>query len=676
MKCPDCKEKDLVSVLTDRGVEVDYCKKCGGIWLDKGEIYHFAENPAFIGKEIEEGIKRQKPGDKLCPKTGEAMGAIPLMDGALSVDYCPKTGGLWFDGKELEKLSGMGTGKLKILLDKNTVPEKGEEKAVPPAGRIEKLSPLPNLGLRSFSVLAGLYGLLTIVMIFLVQYGILTPATALIVGVVTASAQFILGPFIMDISLKLFYSMSWVGPADLPPPLKDFIRDTCAKNNMRFPRIGVIRDGSPNAFTYGHHPNNARIVISRGLIDLLGERELEAVVAHEIGHAKHRDMLVMTIAAVVPLILYCLYRTLINIRTAKRDKTGPYRYMIAIASYILYIISEYIVLWFSRTREYFADRFSGQATGSPEDLASALVKIGYGLAGREKEGKTAEKRSFRTEAIGAMGIFDYKTARTLAVSSYSPARKMGGDIDRDTLKGAMRWDMWNPWAKYYELHSTHPLISNRLRCLSEQSLYMGRAPYVVFDEKKPESYWDEFFVDAGVRFLPLISILISAGLCVFTGDARYVGLGIFLTGLSFFLNVRFSYPGKYFPEMTVSSLLKKVKVSSVRPVPCSLAGTIIGRGVSGLVWSEDFVMQDETGIIFLDYRQPLKIVEFFFGLLRAGEMKNEKVTLTGWYRRSPTPYVELKTITVPGKTRTCYVYNAKLIMSIVLIMMGLAFILS
>ena len=65
-----------------------------------------------------------------------------------------------------------------------------------------------------------------------------------------------------------------------------------------------------------------------------------------------------------------------------RGKDGGYRVAVAVSAYVLYIVSEYVVLWFSRCREYYADRFAGNVTGNPGALASALVKIGYGLAAR------------------------------------------------------------------------------------------------------------------------------------------------------------------------------------------------------------------------------------------------------------------------------------------------------
>jgi len=122
----------------------------------------------------------------------------------------------------------------------------------------------------------------------------------------------------------------------------------------------------------------------------------------------------------------------------------------------------------------------------------------------------------------------------------------------------------------------------------------------------------------------------------------------------------------------VSGLLHKVKVSSVRPVPVKLKGRIIGRGVPGLVWSEDFVMRDGTGILFLDYRQPFRILEWLFGLLRAGRFTDKDVEVTGWFRRAPVPYLEIKSITMGGRTRRCYAYHFKLILAVAGVALGAA----
>jgi hypothetical protein len=421
-------------------------------------------------------------------------------------------------------------------------------------------------------------------------------------------------------------------------------------------------------------------------------------------------MLLMTIVQLVPLLLYFAYRT--AMQAGGRGKDGAYRIAVAVGAYVLYIASEYIVLWFSRTREYYADRFAGRVTGNPSALASALVKIGYGLAARGyappaeaetettgKKGKTKKKEpALALDAIGAMGIFDRRSAVAMVASSSAVAFDRSGPgtgtekhvpgVSKENLKSAMQWDLWNPWAMFYELNSTHPLVAHRLQYLGDQAAAMGEEPYVVFDRRKPESYWDEFLVDVLVMFLPVLLLLLGLAAALLLGGASVagilpavqglgprgwlalVGLPVLGLGIGLLIKTILVYRGDYFAPLSVAGLLHKVKVSNVRPVPARLKGTIIGRGVPGLIWSEDFVMRDGTGILFLDYRQPLSIWEWLFGLFRAGEFAGKAVEAVGWFRRAPLPYLELKSITVDGVTRNSYARHGRYAWAVLLTAIG------
>jgi len=149
------------------------------------------------------------------------------------------------------------------------------------------------------------------------------------------------------------------------------------------------------------------------------------------------------------------------------------------------------------------------------------------------------------------------------------------------------------------------------------------------------------------------------------------GLGISAFGLGSLIRTLFSYRGRLFPEASVASLLKKVKVSAVRPVPVTMKGRIIGRGIPGLIYSDDLVFQDQTGIIFLDYRQPWRIFEFLFGLFRVPGIIGREVVVQGWYRRAPVPYVEMKRLADGWMSHTCYVYHTKLMASILMLAVGI-----
>jgi heat shock protein HtpX len=245
----------------------------------------------------------------------------------------------------------------------------------------------------------------------------------------------------------------------------------------------------------------------------------------------------------------------------------------------------------------------------------------------------------------------------------------------------MQWDLWNPWAGFYELGSTHPLPAKRILALGQLARRLGQEPSVRFDARQPESYWDEFFFDAFVTVLPLLlpvaalglmlpAMALTSGLSPLWG-VRALGLALVGFGVGALIRTVWSYRAGSFPPTTVAALLQTVKVSGVRSVSARLKGTVIGRGIPGLIYSEDLVLRDDTGFIFLDYRQPFRLMELWFGLARAADLVGRDVTVTGWYRRSPTPFLELGTLDAGGDMRTCYVRAAKLLAAALALVAGM-----
>ncbi|MBI3268213.1 MAG: M48 family metalloprotease [Planctomycetes bacterium] len=678
--CPKCRV-DMKMVHTQAGVMIDLCPRCDGVWLDGGEIFHFGKDHARLHWALEQGLRRPHPTAHHCPRCRAPLTEGGLLSDTLLVDQCGACGGLWFDKDELEQLRDLEVSGHHPSAERRVRPPR----PVTPGAALAATSAwgVAKLYLLSVGVLGVLYGMLFLALAIAAQAGLFPPSVAVLVTLVFAGLQFLLSPFLMDWTLPFTCSLRWVTREQLPGHLVGFLERLSKEHNIPFPRFGIIDDGTPNAFSYGHAPSNARIVVTRGLLELLEPEESEAVVGHELGHALHWDMLVMTVAALVPMFLYIIFRVAIRIR-GRKNNPGP---LIAAAAYLLYLISEYVLLWLSRTREYYADAFSGQATGKPSALASALTKIAYGLAGdpsRRKEGEDAgakgKSEGSRLDVIRALGIFDPAGARALVASTVSTATSEPGkppQVDRERLKDAMQWDLWNPWAGWYELHSTHPLPAKRIQRLSDQAEAVGQQPYVRFDRRQPESYWDDFLLD--LLFLLAPWLLAAAGIVLGVrlapgGGAHVLGSALIGFALGSLASTLYRYRGRLFPKASVAGLLRNVKVSNVTSIPATLKGRVIGRGIPGLIWSEDLVVQDSTGYLFLDYRQPLGVIEFLIGLFRTGGIIGKEVTATGWYRRAPIPYFELRTLTWDdgGKTRTstCYVYAMKLAVEAVLVFAG------
>lgn len=506
-----------------------------------------------------------------------------------------------------------------------------------------------NLFLRSLIVLALLFGLLFAIGMAVITYAELPVSTAVIFALAILALQFVLGPTI----IQWIYKIEWREVGDVDPQMAQFMEHVTYERNIPAPRFGVIQDGNPNAFTFGHYPGNARLVVTSGLLDLLDPDERNAVVAHELGHIAHWDFVVMTMAAAVPLVLYVLYIT--TRRAGRKRDRGGYAALIGLLSYIAYLVSQFIVLLLSRVREYYADQFSAEVTKKPDALSTALVKIAYGLARAPKE--EGKKDDARMVAARALGIFDPNVAQVLALASAG-----SGSVSAASMESAMKWDLWNPWAGFYELASSHPLPAKRIKALEKQTEAMGGIPRFSFRAQKPESYWDEFLVDLAINYLPLIGAVAAIGVYIFLNlllgiNIGVVGLVVFLMSAGWWFKRRFSYRRNFDAQETVQGLIEEVKVSRVRSIPCTIKGKIIGRGVPGLFYSDDLVLQDATGFIIMDYRQPLRFLEFLFGWIKAEKLIGMEGEAVGWYRRAPRPYFELRELRLNNdETVTSYFY--------------------
>ena len=175
-----------------------------------------------------------------------------------------------------------------------------------------------NLMAISLITIGCLYGILAAVIILAFNIADLPATNGIIVSLLIIVIQFLVAPVLNDFVFKVFYNTTF--DYELPEYLREFIQESCEKHSMKYPKIGFIDDGSPNAFTYGRTKNDARVVITRGVLELLDEEEVKAVVAHELGHANHYDMLFMTVAQIVPLILYYVYEILLEGKTNRRMK--------------------------------------------------------------------------------------------------------------------------------------------------------------------------------------------------------------------------------------------------------------------------------------------------------------------------------------------------------------------
>jgi len=167
------------------------------------------------------------------------------------------------------------------------------------------------------------------------------------------------------------------------PGLHATIERLCAMAGLPKPRIAIVNTDMPNAFATGRNPQHAVVAVTTGIMNRLSDQELEAVLGHELSHVKNRDMTVMTMASLLPLLASLIMQSMFWMGLMgggrDRDRNGSYMMLVYLASIVVYFISFLLIRVLSRYRELSADRGGAILTGAPSQLASALVKISGGM---------------------------------------------------------------------------------------------------------------------------------------------------------------------------------------------------------------------------------------------------------------------------------------------------------
>ncbi|MEA3117126.1 MAG: heat shock protein HtpX [Paraburkholderia sp.] len=165
------------------------------------------------------------------------------------------------------------------------------------------------------------------------------------------------------------------------PQFYRMVRDLAARANLPMPRVYLINEDAPNAFATGRNPQHAAVAATTGILRILSEREMRGVMAHELSHVEHRDILISTISATMAGAISALANFAMFF--GGRDEQGrPANPIASIAVALLApIAAAMIQMAISRAREFEADRRGAQLSGDPQALASALDRIHHYASG-------------------------------------------------------------------------------------------------------------------------------------------------------------------------------------------------------------------------------------------------------------------------------------------------------
>jgi heat shock protein HtpX len=278
----------------------------------------------------------------------------------------------------------------------------------------------------SFAVLTLLYlAFVTVLLYFGVNF----------IFVVVMVSVMILAQFYFSDKIVLWTSRAKVVTREQQPKLYGMVERIAITNGLPIPKVAIMDTQIPNAFATGKSQKSSVVAVTTGIMNVLDDEEVEGVIAHELAHVKHRDVLVLTLASLFStvayfLMHYALFGAMFGGGYGRRDGGGTV--LVLLVAGVTWFVSFLIIRAISRYREFAADRGGAQMTGKPDRLASALLKI----SGTMK--RVPQKQLRDVESLNAFFII--------------PA------LSGDTLS---------------RLFSTHPPVEERVRRLKEMQFTVG-----------------------------------------------------------------------------------------------------------------------------------------------------------------------------------------------------------
>jgi heat shock protein HtpX len=305
------------------------------------------------------------------------------------------------------------------------------------------------------ATLAVIFGLSTLFFtVILSLAGVFDLITLGVMVVFINIAQWLFAPYIVD----AFYRVKPLSESE-NPKLHETVNVLSEKSGIRKPKLMLSKIPLPNAFAYGSPLTGNRVAVTEGLLKNLNENEVEAVLGHELGHLKHRDVQTMMVVSFLPALFYYLGFSLLWSGSSRNRENGSSA-LIGIGFMAFSWILNLFILYLSRIREYYADRHSATIVeNGAQKLSSGLARIVH----------TTQRTSRRNQATHNLNAF-----KALFIADPDKANQdsamlatmeaSGQELVQEILSKEPTFA-----DKLVEALSTHPNIVKRLRALQELS---------------------------------------------------------------------------------------------------------------------------------------------------------------------------------------------------------------
>jgi len=500
------------------------------------------------------------------------------------------------------------------------------------------------------------------------------------------------------------------------PETAKVLQKLARERRWALPQLRLLPTDAPVAMTYGHWPRAARIVFSEGLLEILPDDELATVAALQFAAIAQRHVLFMSGAVSLLQLPFLVYEQAARWGeqgTARLAKSAPAwlaaipRWLggpVAAIAYGAFWLWRLPLLYVARRRWYYGDRFAAEATGNPNALSRALLKMAIGLA------QHVERRE---QTIGLLESWEL-----LMPVGVRQALSLGSLPDKTPFEPILAWECRNPYRFWLALVNAHPLLGDRLYLLNRYGNLWGLQPEIDLPPvvPPPPTWRDRLLkLKNSYRALPILQSAVLSGLILGTGARLALWLvGAFaswadpwlplpLWRLVWFYQARPSsfhllQPGRslralwsllwlreaaplwgacvliafslsiivwingYFPDVRISPRREEPRLEDLLSDPQAvppqslglrLTGKLLGRRGPSNWLGQDLVLQTATGEIKLHFVSKFgQVGNLLPHPPRPESFVGQEVEVLGWFRRGSMPWIDVDILrTQAARTR-------------------------
>ena len=461
-------------------------------------------------------------------------------------------------------------------------------------------------------------------------------------------------PWLIDWFIRNFYRIKPLDRENLNTYSREAVRVMqryCQSRGRNLPKLGILPMATPIAFTFGHLPRTARIVVSQGLLEQLADDEIAAIVAYQLGQIARIDCTVMSLLIAIAIPVYQLYQLIC--RQADRISNRIGRTVVGIIGngvYGIWCLLTGTGLWLSRIRTYLNDGIGAEVTGNPNALIRALLKIAIGTA---DDIAKEEQTPWLLESLNLLMPLSHK--QSLWLGSLAP---------NTTFESLLMWDYLNPYRQWFVINNSHPLMGERFQRLCKIARHWHVEPELYLETQQPLKLKRQSFL---LQTAPFLSLLIGTAFALFFWlawqgafalhlinlkwiyDDWQFAIGFMLIGFSIGILIRINFLFANIKTETLSSeslpeLLANPATLPIDSTPVELLGKLLGRRGCSNYLGQDLILRVGNSLVKLHH------ISWLGQSANPQDFIGRTVSVTGWLRRGATPWLDIQSLkTQSGK---------------------------